>query len=66
MKRIVSVILSAALILGVLYVPAYGIDKDSGITEYPVIIVAGYSSTNLIKIMTTVRRNRYGDCPGTA
>ena len=50
MKRIISVILAAALIAGAVSIPAYGLEKDNDITEYPVIIVAGYSSTNIIKI----------------
>ncbi len=46
-KKFLSVVLTIIIALSACSVAAYGIDDGVEITEYPVIMVAGYSSTNL-------------------
>ena len=47
MKKLISVILCFAMLISLCSVAASGLEADAKISEYPVIMVPGYSSTNL-------------------
>lgn len=48
-KKTISLLLSIIMILGTCTVAANGIEKDVKITDYPIVLVAGYSSSSIIK-----------------